>query len=400
MRNVIFGGIGTVWGLGILIYSIAKEGPEGQGAYGGGQIAGLVLGVLLFGVGAFYLIPAPMELKEEKEERSEKKKRPRRSRRGSMSMVRLLIWAMVFSALICTGHGRLPRLDPLSATLANDPGITPQGNIDLVAKRLPRIPPGTIISAGPPAGWSHLVLFANPGLGAGDFQGIPKVVLDYAKWLKFTILANVGKHKVAGKESYYLDRVARGFAVGIPDKKTDKIKETIIETGQTLDADMGIMGARVLKENEDILDNEVRQVVRTDTMLIFDANSYMLYNNKHERMVNRYAILVLPDSGRLATVVWLLAFDGPGKYKAAEPAMQLLPPSMHESRLLSAKREKFKLVLLVYVPEPDAFALMSIPQGNAIAYTPQLQDAATVKEFTPKQVQDLEMKLRTAVLEQ
>jgi hypothetical protein len=310
-----------------------------------------------------------------------------------MSMVRLLIWGVLFSALACAGDGPQPR----RPDAGDSPGIIPQGTIDLTPKRLPRIPPGTIIGDGPPAGWSHLVLFATPGLGAGDFTGIPKVVLDYAKWLKFTILANVGKQKKTGKETYYLDRVARGFAVAINDKDTGKNKETVIDCDHTLNADMGILGGRVLKENEDILDNEVRQVVRTDTMLIFDANSYMLYNNEHQKMVNRYAILVFPDSGRLATLVWLLAADGPEKYKAAEPAMQLLPPGMHEQRLLSVKREKFKIVLFVWMPDPDAFALMRIPQGKAIAYTPELQRLATTKEFAAKDVQELETKLRAAI---
>lgn len=316
-----------------------------------------------------------------------------------MSMIRLLIWGILFSALACAGDGTQPRrLDVLSTSVAGDfPSLLPEGTIDLTPKRLPRIPPGTIIGDGPPAGWSHLVLFATPGLGAGDTTGVPKVVLDYAKWLKFTILANVGKQIRAGKETYYLDRVARGFAVAITDKETGKNKETVIESNHTFAADMGILGGRVLKENEDILDNEVRQVVRTDTMLIFDANSYMLYNNQHEKMVNRYAILVFPQTGRLATVVWLLARDGPGKYKAAEPAMQLLPPSMRENRLLSVKREKFKVVLLVWMPEPDAFALMRIPQGKAIAYTPELQRLATTREFTAKEVQELETKLRAAI---
>ena len=314
-----------------------------------------------------------------------------------MRIGRLLIWGLVFAVCVCTGHRPPPRLDVFATAMAGDSGRPPQGNIDISPKRLPRIPPGTVIGNGPPAGWSHLVLFATPGLGAGDFKDIPDVVLDYAKWLKFTILANVVKHKNAGKETYYLDRVARGFAVAIKNKETGKYRETVIDNTNTLDADMGILGRRVLKENEDILDNEVRQVVRTDTMLIFDANSYMLYNNKHERMVNRYAILVLPESGKLAALVWLLAFDGPSQYKAAEPAMQFLPPNMHESRLLSVKRERFKVVLLVYMPEPDAFALMRIPQGTTVPYTSELERLATIKEFTPQQVEELETKLRAVI---
>ena len=56
MRNRIFGAIGVLWGGGILVAGIVKGCPEGEGAYGSGQIAGLVFGGLLFVVGLYFLI--------------------------------------------------------------------------------------------------------------------------------------------------------------------------------------------------------------------------------------------------------------------------------------------------------------------------------------------------------
>src|SRR5260370_41985031 len=120
----------------------------------------------------------------------------------------------------------------------------------------------------------------------------------------------------------------------------------------------------------------------------------MLRGNEQQKVVNRYHIVVFPESGKLAPLVWLPAPDAPGKYQAADPALQLLPPNMQEQRLLSVQREKFKIVFFVWVPEPDAFALMRIPQGQALAYTPELERLATIKEFTAKQVQELELNLR------
>jgi hypothetical protein len=40
---------------------------------------------------------------------------------------------------------------------------------------------------------------------------------------------------------------------------------------------------------------------------------------------------------------------------------------------------------------------MRIPQGKAIAYTPELQRLATTREFTAKEVQELETMLRAAI---
>ena len=57
MRNRILGAIGVVWGGLILLGRLASGGPvDGTGAYGGGQMIGLVFAVLLLLVGLYYLI--------------------------------------------------------------------------------------------------------------------------------------------------------------------------------------------------------------------------------------------------------------------------------------------------------------------------------------------------------
>jgi hypothetical protein len=56
MRNRIFGGIGALWGGGILLTQLRNHGPSGSGAYAAGQTVALVFGLLLFVVGLYYLI--------------------------------------------------------------------------------------------------------------------------------------------------------------------------------------------------------------------------------------------------------------------------------------------------------------------------------------------------------
>ena len=56
MRNRIFGGIGVVWGGAMLVSALLRAGPEGSGAYGAGQVAGLVFALLLVVVGGYYLL--------------------------------------------------------------------------------------------------------------------------------------------------------------------------------------------------------------------------------------------------------------------------------------------------------------------------------------------------------
>jgi hypothetical protein len=65
MRSLIFGGIGFLWGAGIILYFFFGGGPQGGGAYRAAQVAGTVVGVLLFGVGLFYLIKGIRGLSDE-----------------------------------------------------------------------------------------------------------------------------------------------------------------------------------------------------------------------------------------------------------------------------------------------------------------------------------------------
>jgi hypothetical protein len=200
---------------------------------------------------------------------------------------------------------------------------------------------------------------------------------------KFTVLANVARRRDG--QGFYLEKVARGFATNV------RGKEIIITGRQTLGANLGVFGPRILDENEKILDEDVRQVVRTATMLIFDAKAVMLRDRDHADMVMRHAILVDPASGRLYTLVWLLTED----YQPAERALQLLPNGMREKRMLHVKRDKFGPL---GIPDRDAFALRQIPQGTAVAYTPALQQAATVRKFEGAQVPRIEETLRAAAV--
>ena len=55
MRNVIIGAVGVLWGGGVLLAWALRGAPVGGGAFGAGQVAGLVLGVLLLVAGLYFL---------------------------------------------------------------------------------------------------------------------------------------------------------------------------------------------------------------------------------------------------------------------------------------------------------------------------------------------------------
>lgn len=78
MRNIIMGGIGVLWGAGILIYSFSGNEPVYRGGARVGQLVGTGMGFLLFAVGLYYLIQGIRSLNQPQESVKPKKKKKRK----------------------------------------------------------------------------------------------------------------------------------------------------------------------------------------------------------------------------------------------------------------------------------------------------------------------------------
>jgi len=249
------------------------------------------------------------------------------------------------------------------------------------------IKPGTQIGDEPPRGWSHLVLLAKPRIGVGDVDAIPKSAIHFGSMFSFTILANVVPERTADAEEkrYFLQRVAIGMATNVQGRNL------IVTSDQTFGADVGFIGRAVMRENERILSSDMRQVARTRTMVVLDADAIVLRNSQHRPMVIRHVILVAPQTGQLTAFVWLLGRDGTDRYTLADNAIQMLPPQMHEDRVLSVDSRRFTLG----IPAADAFALARLPQGTPVKYSKSLTTLAAVRRFTPESALNLESELQT-----
>jgi hypothetical protein len=275
-----------------------------------------------------------------------------------------------------------PAIEQQDETGSNGGGTDPIAaaapKVDLESKALPRIPAGTVIGKTAPPGWSHFVMMAVPTLTKEDLRDAPKIASHYAQMFKFTLLAQAEKNGNAHR----LKAVARGFAMDV------RNKEIIVESKNTFGGKVGVFGNRILAENEKHIDADVRQVARSENMLLFDAQAVLRQGTDHVRMVLRHAILIDPATGKLYTFIWLLSKTRAG-YAIAEKEMQLIPEGLREARFLSVKRDKFVLGL----PTADAFAQMRTPQGKPIKWTAELEKLGAIKEFTREQVLSLEKEL-------
>jgi hypothetical protein len=257
---------------------------------------------------------------------------------------------------------------------------------DVAPRRVEWIKPGTQIAEGPPRGWSHLVLLGKPRIAAGDVDAIPKTAIHYASMFSFAIVANVrsdGKGEAEPKR-YWLERVAIGMTTDVQGRNL------IVTADQTFGADVGFIGRAVMRENDQILATDMRQVARTRTMDVIDVNAMMRRNNQHKPMVIRHVILVAPQTGQLTTFVWLLDRNGTDAYALAENAIQMLPPQLHEDRILSVDSRKFTLG----IPAKDAFALARLTPGTPVKYSKSLTTLAATRRFTPETTLNLESELQ------
>jgi hypothetical protein len=286
---------------------------------------------------------------------------------GRKAIATLAGWVLVLSAFHSLAMGR-------------DRPAVASNSVDVQPRPMDSIPPGTVIGQGAPRGWTDLILLATPRIGVGDVDDVPRMAASYGSMFLFAILGQVRGDDQAG---YSLDKVAIGLALNIDGRTVGADSE------HTFDADLGLIGRRVLAENEKILKNDFRQVARTATMLVFDANVFVLRKQKHQPMVIRHAILASPTTGKLSTFVWLLGPDGANGYALAEKGLQKLPPNCLEDRVLSVDGQKFTLG----IPSNDAFALSKLPQGISLGFSDALKFVAAIRMFTAESARKLEAEL-------
>ena len=278
-------------------------------------------------------------------------------------------------------------MDAESADVEQDAAAVAQ-SIDVRSVAMPRIATGTEIGQGAPPGWSHLVLQAVPRCAEGDVAKVSPTVARLASLFHLTVLAQVDKRPGVAPPRYELRRVAIGLAMEISGK--DVIVSS--ETQAALGGGLGFVDRSALADNEASLDG-ARQVARTPTMVVFDAAAVMWLDGGPRRTVHRHAVLVSPDDGRLATLVWLLEPTADGSYRLCGDSIEWLPDGLHEDRALHVDAGRFVLG----IPTKEAFALVRLPQGKDVPLTPALRKFGPSRFPSPQDATALERALREAM---
>ncbi len=264
---------------------------------------------------------------------------------------------------------------------------------DVTLRRLPQIPPGTVIGKEAPKGWSHLILKSYSRPGAGDVKQLSPTADRLTRLLFTAIVADVRPQAGGGNEGesgkrYKLAKVAVGLGMRIG------AKDIIItpDTHQRLGANLGLLARVVLRKSQEKLDDIV-VVARSATFLVFDSPSFLVVDSKHKPIVLRYAVLVEERTGHLDTLVWPVSRDADGKYGESLGAIQWLPANLIGDCVLHIDGNEFSLGQ----PTERAFAIIAPPKGQKdIQIGDDLKPLAARPRFSVATAAELESKLRQA----
>lgn len=269
-------------------------------------------------------------------------------------------------------------------TAQAQPVATPAGErLNFQPQTLGLIPPGTRFDDESPQGWSHLLSFVEVKLTDGDVDAVSETVRHYAEFFNLVMLANVDRN-AEGK--YELDQVAIGFSMPIDGQNTVVTSETQSEFG----GELSLIGRGVLQSNVQSL-SQVQQTVRTRNSIVVDAPAVFMRAGKHREMVVRHYIWVFPDNGNVGTLVWLLdpaplVAPQPTQMKIADSTIRLLPPNLHEDRVMDVDADKFNVF---GIPAKDAFAIVSLPPGVSFEMSGAMVQIASEKNYTPETFAEL-----------
>ena len=249
-----------------------------------------------------------------------------------------------------------------------------------VQKPIPSIAPGTIVGNPEAARWNRVILLATPRIASGDTTKLSESIRNAVSQLTLTILATVQRHVGSdGTESYRLEEAGVAYSTAIQEKLTTISTETAARLGARLD----FYSRQMLSENEKQIAN-VKVVVRTPTLIMFDAPAIMLRDHQHMDFLTRHLIWIDAHTGKLALVIWLLHTDRDARIVRADKTLRVVAPGTKEDRKIHVDGRSFFLGL----PSARAFALEDLPPGADIAWTEAVKIMAARKTYSGSELNE------------
>ena len=259
-------------------------------------------------------------------------------------------------------------------------------------RSMTRIAPGTRITLDqPPQGWTALILKSQPVVNSGDLDRVPSLAIKLAGMLFSTLVAGSAQEPGSNPPQYCLTGAAVGLGMNIGGVDTIVSSATAREQGLNL----GMISSIVLSQSEALLPAIV-EVGRSRTMEVIDAPTIMVKGESHAPVVLRHAFLCDPRDGRIYTVAWVYERDASHVNHVWDGSMRLLPQPAIVECSMRVDADEFSAL---GQPKPNAFAMVSLPDGTLLRPSNELLAAASVAGFTPSDTHRLEVALWTAIFD-
>jgi hypothetical protein len=249
---------------------------------------------------------------------------------------------------------------------------------------LPIVPPGTPVGDTTAARWNRLLLAAVPRIASGDTGSIPATVRERLGQWPLVLLATVRKVDGAdGRPSHRLDEVGAGYAAAVGGRF-----EVVDTENPPPAANVDFLGRQVLSQNGRALVG-LHRVGGSETVLVFDAESFLVRDGHHGDFLMRHFVWVDPASGECSMCVWLLVKRPDGGLAVVDEPPRWLAGGTREDRAIHVDGNEF----LLGIPTRRAFALLDMPPGLPLAWSPALRGLAAEPACPPATVHALATEL-------
>ena len=254
----------------------------------------------------------------------------------------------------------------------------PEGKLVLVT-------PGTVIEKEAPQGWSHLILKSQPRISPAHQSLVSQSTNRLASLVFTSVVARVERIS-ENPARYALGDIGLGLGTNV--RGRDMVLSP--QAQARLGANLGLQERIVLDECYK-RQNLARDVVRTPTMAMIDTHAVMVRPGAHRLAKVRYAVLLDPHSGQIATLTWGVDVDRQGTPYSANTALEWLAPNQTADCVLYVDPQQFTLG----IPNGLAFAVNGAPRGHSrIPLTPELATLAGQASYTKEAAHTLETTLR------
>lgn len=257
--------------------------------------------------------------------------------------------------------------------------------VEVRARRVSLIPPGTAIDKSPPTNWSHLIVKSHPRICDADVAKAGDMTSKLSSIIFTAFVANV-KLDPKNPKAYRIDRIAVGIGTNIDG--TDVVISP--DTQKKQGAKFGLLARQVVSRTyEHQHDNII--VARTDTAAVVDAPVVMRRGQRNRFITFRYLLLADPTTGSLDALLWLVDLDDRGETIGAVGDIECLPANKIVDAQLSVDDSQYTLG----IPSDLAFGVMKLPTGKfQIAMPEDLRPLMGKARFTAEEMPALETRMR------